>query len=451
MPEDSFRTVVISGVAFWTDESLPLLYPVVRPGESGVELSGDYELSEWSRVSAGVSWLERNALSPGRSFRSNGAYVRSFGADRPTVVLRWDYNDIIYQFLGDSSEVATFGNRYSVEARQRGLRDSYSVVLQRSDDDRGERSQLAGSIERLVGARNRIDAYALVQMNEHDDVGLIAETTLERELSAVWSYRLGVGATVLWEDVERADGVVTLGVARKLPRRGWYGRVDVTIPFDVGLPRSNRVSQRVRGAIGLSYDWDELSELRRLVAPILDRNAFGSIEGIVATSDGEPIAGATIVVNGSRRSTSDQAGRFAIDRVPVGRASVSVDAFSIDPSLTLTENAVDVMIESRGTASVTLTAKRAVALFGSVVRCVDGTIRAVAGLEMALISSEAAYVVVTTDSGSFALEGIRPGEYELVINPGGTIAAEEIPGITIDLNDDVLGRVIRLGCGDGTE
>jgi len=73
----------------------------------------------------------------------------------------------------------------------------------------------------------------------------------------------------------------------------------------------------------------------------------------------------------------------------------------------------------------------------------------VSGAKLALVGKNFTTAVETSSTGSFQIDEIPPAVYQVIIDPSSVpdVAASDIAAITIDLTRDVMGYVIRIGCG----
>lgn len=440
-----FRNGDISTSVYAFGDDMPFLYPLFRPGEIGAEAGGSYRFSEFGSIGGNVNYLQDDPLARGSAFIASAQLGYSFGYDRPFLTLSASHNELVYDNFEEESE-ARFGDRFALGISRSTLTRRYNLRLEHAEDTLVTRTQLYGGFGREVGREGFVDSYVVLQAAD-EELGALAEVTVQNRIRRNIWYVAGVGGAWQRTDVERAEGFVTAGLSWRSPRNGWIGRVDLLAPFGVGMPRANRVSRSIRAQVGLRYDWDEVSELRRVFSGVFFRNDFGRIEGRVI-SGGEPVADAVILVGGIPMASSGSDGRFSASGVPVGQVRVEVDPFSVDPSLVQRAGAVIVNVLPRETTTIEIELARSVAFFGSLVRCDGEELIGIGGATIGLVGDVGIYELSTTVEGGFAASDVTPGVYSIIIDPAtiGDIPPDQIPAIEIDLTEDVLGYVIRLGC-----
>lgn len=164
-------------------------------------------------------------------------------------------------------------------------------------------------------------------------------------------------------------------------------------------------------------------------------------------ANGEAVSGAVILIGGNPMATSGGDGRFSVSRIPIGQVRVAIDPFSVDPSLVMPQP-LTIGVAPRQTTTVEIELIRAVALFGSLVRCDGDALRGVPNARIALIGDQGVYELQTTADGGFAASDVSPGFYSVIIDPAtvGDVPSNQIPAVELDLTQDLLGYVIRIGC-----
>jgi hypothetical protein len=440
----------IGAVAYTFTEEMPYLYPLYRPGESGIQVSGSMRLSELSFVSATVDAYDSE---PGRtqSTRSSLQAMKSFGSGLPSLYAMVTRNDITRDTLEGTNEII-IADRYSLGIRRPGMgrwydiRADYIANASTAVPDRGE---LFASLRQVIGTRSRVDGTLLVQVQE-EQVGVVGETRLERQWRGPWSYSIGFGVAGVDRDgVRTGDGAIRLGITRALYNTGWYGRFETRVPVSIGLPNTRLRTSLVALEVGRRANWSDFENFVSDLFPALNAEDFGTLEGIV-TLDGQPFEGAIILVDGRMAAVTNRSGKYKVNRVRVGPALVTLDTRDLPPGVSTSgELAQTIMVTSRQTVTADFALGRFVTFQGVVVVCEGDAVRPMQGAKVALIGPGFARNYETDLLGSIRDDAIPPGRYQLIIDatsvPG--IRAEEIPRLDLDLTADILGQVIRLRCG----
>lgn len=182
-------------------------------------------------------------------------------------------------------------------------------------------------------------------------------------------------------------------------------------------------------------------------APIGDA---GTLEGTVADEAGEPIAGASVQVEGptERTVTTDEAGAFSLGVVG-GDYTVTASAFGFEPAT------AETTVEPGGTATVALTlaAASSFAVSGTVTDAANGD--PVAGATVSLGSPIES--VTTGEDGTYAFAEVPAGTYTLSVTAG-ACAAPFTQEVTVDADTTVdaeleavvddFGYYCTVGTGD---
>lgn len=176
---------------------------------------------------------------------------------------------------------------------------------------------------------------------------------------------------------------------------------------------------------------------------------FGSIEGMV-TLEGKGVSGLPILMDGRRVATTSGDGSYRIRRLPVGSVSISISATSLEPGYSVDgEFAQAVQVLPRETVRADFVLARFSTFQGSLIYCDDGRIRPIGGARIALVSQDEFITISTSAAGGFQADDVPPGTYDVIIDPESVsayAAPDEIPAIRLDLSEDVVAYVIRLGC-----
>ena len=71
------------------------------------------------------------------------------------------------------------------------------------------------------------------------------------------------------------------------------------------------------------------------------------------------------------------------------------------------------------------------------------------GAKLALVGKNFTITVQTSSSGSFQIDEVPPAVYQMILDPSSVpeVSSSDLTAMTIDLTHDLLGYVIRIGCG----
>jgi hypothetical protein len=129
---------------------------------------------------------------------------------------------------------------------------------------------------------------------------------------------------------------------------------------------------------------------------------------------------------------------------------VSVDLRNMDPRYGVAGGAVRRVTVPQGQRSqVDFVVEPRSFLRGSLLACGGGDPVPVRGVRVTLAAGSWSQTVETSLLGAFEIDEIPPGVYTLTVDAGSAgLPDEEAPRpLRLDLRDDVLGLVVRIGCG----
>lgn len=213
-----------------------------------------------------------------------------------------------------------------------------------------------------------------------------------------------------------------------------------------GAVHSMSYSQQLDAATAMFFTWSTLcrdhflstcqpvvfASLRRALnnGPGFLAPRGGHIDGVVFaddkalgvyTSDSPPLAGVEVILDNQQHTRSDAFGRFRFDDVPYGSHRVEARYTSAQPTFFTTPSPADVetgssvhfgVAPSRSSLRGVVLADAGVGINGVLVQIVGGEQRTTAR---------------TADDGSFVVEGLAPGDYDVSVE-----AASVPPGYPLD-------------------
>jgi hypothetical protein len=444
-----FLTGDVSAALYSYGDRFPVA-PSVRPGERGVEVGGTYRPSELSTITGQVYWVNQDVLDDRSDLRGHVAFGKSFGSNAPHIHFSYSRDELTFDTLeGDTSRIA---DHFLFAIGQSSISRYLDLRLEHVMHDGGtepDRTQAVFNFQQRYAA-GYIDANSIVQRDENGDLGATAEAAVEIPFRIDYNVLIGAGAAFVERGSrESGDGVLRLGVTRRVLGNGVYGRLEGRIPFDIGLPSASLNRETFAFEAGVRYGWQDLSDIQGILGPLIHPSQFGSLEGMVELN-GQGLGGVPILVNGRRAAITGGDGRYRIARVSIGSISVAIDAGVLDPGYAVVGNArQEIIVRPRQASRADFVLARFSTLQGSLVTCADGAIRGIPGARITLRSGDAAITLETTSSGAFQADDIPPRSYEVVIDPAsiaGYASPGEIPALTLDLTEDVLGFVIPVRC-----
>lgn len=447
---------VVTGYLYSYDDRFPWLYPVYRPGERGIDLSGTYRASSATTLYGRLTWLEDSAIDPRDEIQGYVGTSWFLGDNRPSVILEYSRNDL----ATDPESIAPrdrTSDRLVVGVNGATMTSYLSARLEQvweSGTGARDRTQLTAFWRRGLRFERFIDMSAVVQREQDGDLGVTVDGFLERPIRGRWNVIAGLG--VAYQHLgseELGEGLLRLGVARRIVGNGLSLRVEGVVPFSIGLERADLRRDQVSVDVAYALDWRGVEDIRAAWAPLLAPRSFGSLEGRV-TLNGEPVDGVRVLLDGAYGATTQSDGRFRVRRVPVGPVTVGVDLDQFSPRVSVVGNAMQTVdVRPSDGLPVEIRLEETSLLQGAVVRCVrDGALDPVHGARLIVTGDDDEREAFTSHLGAFQFDRLPPGIYELALDPASVDPAPH-PGDdtswTIDLTDaDVTGFVIRLGCGD---
>ncbi|MEW6367586.1 MAG: hypothetical protein AB1714_23395 [Acidobacteriota bacterium] len=433
------------------DSSFPYVYPLYRPGEWGAELSGQFRPSEFSSVSGYLNFYDDTRVEQKKDFRLALGYSKSFGSNRPSIEIGYDRNDVVY----DSLSVATsdiVANRFTFSVNKSSSVEMTRLTAEYTTGSEGgqpDRAQVYFLFQRVVGFDSFLTGSAVVHREVGTGFGFTALTTIERPWRGRYYYLVGGGAEYLDDSGRKSgEGVLRLGLSRRVLESGWWARIEAAIPFSVGLSRSGITNRQIAFDFGHKLRWKDIHDLRGVFGSLLARDT-GTIEGRVVR-EGQGVSGLKILVAGVHRDTTGRDGSFRVTRVASGLTTVSLDVRQLEPRLSVVGGpSRSVLVTARETTRVELQLAELSYFQGSVVICDGEQVRPVEGASITIRGDRHEAKAETDYLGGFQFENIPPGVYEVSIDPAtlnGGIAPATPLVWRVDLTQDLAGYVIRINC-----
>lgn len=428
----------------------PFVSPLYRPGERGIEIAGRFDPAyRWSL--SGYANLLRDVVRYGRT-ELRGDLGISWNPGGTFPALRLDY--VRDEVANDSRSIAVPGatsDRITFQAARSYTSQFWALRAEhvlRDSVGSPERSQATFDYRRIVLDDSFLTGSAVMQRETGGDLGATAESAIERPFKADWFYIAGLGAGLVAAGGGRTgEGVLRGGIAHRFAREGWYARLEVRIPFSIGVERANLATQTLAFDLGTRVGWHGRSDPPHRFTPV-SGEPFGALEG-AATLNGNGVAGLRVLVNGEHAATTGSSGRYRIPKVRTGPVDVSIDLRNLDPRYTVVGGPVrQVEVPGGWSTKIDFKVEPRSFLRGSLLACEGGEVLPVRGARLTLAAGAWARTVETSPLGAFEMDEIPPGVYTLEIEAGaGGRTAPTLPQpLSIDLRDDVLGFVLRLGC-----
>jgi hypothetical protein len=442
----SWRTETVAGAfSFYSfGDDFPGVVPLYRPGEKGLELRGRYQPSESASVHGRIDYGSDPTVLERSNLRGNVGLQLDFGSDRPHLAVDVSHDEIAYGSLLDPDRGVVM-NRYAVTLAKSTTHDSLTSILEHDSgtDTALDRTQALVLLSRVVGSVSLLDGSFVAQRDEAGSLGFTGEAAVERPLRGRFNYVLGAGAAVVQrDDLDTGEGVLRLGISRPLFREGWSMRLEVRLPFSIGLERSD-LNRRIASLdIGSRLGWKNLPSHRAEALEGSQPRETGVIEGVVKR-DGEGVGGLPVWVSDGSRTVTRSDGSFRVRRTAVGESFVTLDLRSLDPSYSVAGGPTrEVEVRPREVSHLEFRIARFSSLQGAVLVCTGGKTRPASGARVTLVDATSSRSAVTSVLGGFQIDEIPPGSYEVRVE-----AAETSVRLQADLRQDCVAQVVRLGCG----
>lgn len=448
---------VVTGFLYSYDDRFPWLYPVYRLGEKGIDVSATYHASSSLTTFGRLTYLDDSVVDPHDEIQGYVGASWFLGDNRPSVLVEYSRNDLATDLASIAPRDRT-SDRFVVGLNGSTNTGYVSARLEQvweSGTGARDRSQLTAFWRRGLRFERFVDVSAVVQREQNGDLGATVDGFVERPIRGRWSVIAGLGVAYQhFETSDRGEGLLRLGVARRMTGNGLALRAEALVPFSIGLERANLRRNQV--SVNLSYilDWRRTSDIRAAWAPLLAPHSFGSLEGRV-TLDGEPASGVPVLIGGSFGATTGSDGFFKVRRVPIGPVTVGVDLSRFSPRIGVAgEVSQTVDVRPSGAVPIEILLEETSLLQGAVVRCgSEGAIDPVPGAEFHLTRNGDGYDATTSALGAFHFDRLSPGRYELILDPSSIdppLGPRDQTRWTIDLTEtDVTGFVIRINCESG--
>ncbi len=440
---EMFHGSVAAAVYSFGDE-FPYVNPLYRPGESGVDFRGNWQPSGQVSLYGNLNYVADDRVTRRSELRGTIGAGMNLGPSWPHLSFDYTHNDVVYDTLTDSDRSA-IGRRLSATASLNGNYRYLGLTLEQvfgSGSDSTDRTQALLSYRQTLTANGVIDGSAVLQREGSDALGITAESAVELPLAGRYNYLVGLG--LAWIDratTTSGEGALRLGLSRRSFRNGWYGRIEVRLPFSIGVPRSSLARQVFALDVGNRFNWKDV----RQFAPLRRKQVagHGAIEGTV-TLDGVGIGGIGILIDGERLATSRSDGSYSIRGVVPGSVSVSADLRGLGPEYDVAGPTGRLIhTEARIVSRADLRIERFALFQGALVRCEGDRVRAIVGVDVVLDGGESGRTVRTSTSGAFQFDRITPGIYEFQVPGSGDSPPRRF---RVDLSEDIYGVLLRVGC-----
>ncbi len=442
-----FRASEIATMLYTFSARFPFVFPLYRPGESGVTVSGQMQLSEFSSFFAHVDYVLATKVDERSDLRAELGVGKSFGSNRPHVYLSYSHNQIIFDTPGIAEGSATV-DLFSLSMTQNAAAQLLGLRLEHIIQSIGSQAdQTRGHLfyRRLLRRRSFLNATFDALIDEDSNYRLTGEVSLERPLWRSYNYLTGVGATYRDGNARRTgEGLLRLGLSRRIARSGLSIRLELAQPFSIGLPRSRDPGVRFSLDIGHRMAWRSLASLQESFLPTMPSRRYGTIEGTVRF-EGRGIGRVTIYVNGEPRAVTNSRGRFRIRRTPVGLATIRLDIREFETEYGIVGGPVrQVQVPPRGTVQADFELAVMRYFQGSIVTCQGEAVEALADVEVTLVGQGRRLTLRTSRVGGFQFDELPPGRYDLIVPPAQP--GEAFQTFPIDLTQDLAGFLLRINC-----
>ena len=442
-----FGSGEIATMLYTFGDEFPFVFPLFRPGESGLTVSSQVQLSEFTSVFAHVDYVLATQIDERSDLRAEVGLGKSFGSNRPHLYLSYSHNEIIFDspISGDGTgtvDLFTLSVTRNAAAQLLGLRLEH-LIQSTGGQNNQTRSHLF--YRRLLRQRSFFNATLDALVDEDLNYRLTGETSVERRLWRSYNYLAGVGATYQENMVQRTgEGLLRVGISRRIARSGLFIRLELAQPFSIGLPRSRDPGVRFTLDVGHRMVWNSLAALQTSFLPTPSARQYGSIEGEVLF-EGRGVGRVTIYVNGEPRGTTNRRGRFRIRRVPTGPATVRLDIREFETEYGVVGGpARQVTVPPRRTVQADFELAVMRYFQGSIVTCDADAVVPLADVEVTLRGQGIERTLRTSRVGGFQFDELPPGRYELTVPP--TAPGEAFHIFPVDLTQDRAGFLLRINC-----
>lgn len=445
-----FPAGALSVSVYSFDAGLPELYPLFRPGEFGVDLRARWRVGRSSILSSYVNLMGGGDLAGRKKTRGGASWEWDLGDNRPQLLLSYARDELTVDSRSISDQ-AFSSQRLALRLTKSGGAHSMALALEyvaSAGAAFDHRSQLYFESRKILGSRASVHGTLLVQADGSSGLGSTLEATLERHLRGSYSCTVGLGGAYVQRLESRSgDGALRVGLARRSRRNGWSARLEATAAFPVGLPQANLVGDQLALDFSHRLSWSDPASLRAGLPFVPKRH--GSVGGTVLLR-GAGLENVDILVDGEYRASTDANGRFRVRRLPEGEVNVSLDLRTLDPRLHVLGSSLrSVEVKRRETVDVSFELQETSLFQGSVVYCRESARLPVRQARILVTNDEVAYNLVADNLGSFTLDRIEPGVYDLILeSPLGSDRLDLPSPIrrTIDLFSDVTGFVVEINC-----
>ena len=443
----------LSSAIFSFDEQFPVVYPLYRPSERGIELRGAWQATQLIDTYGAMFYIDDDTIRQCSELRGNlGANV-GFGSNRPQLNFFYSHDELVYDRL-DQEDRGRLADQLRVGVSRTGRFGHVSARAEHVFNGRNgqpDRSQAWGAYRGVIGGTSRIEADLVLQAEGNADFGSTLEAAVHRPWRGPWEYLTGLGVGyVTRNNAASGEGVLRLGLSRRLSGDGWYLRVEGRLPFSIGLEESDLNRRLVAVDLGRRFAWDDLAQLAdHLPGGAPDRRR-GRIEGTVhGLSD--DVRRVAVLVNGEPRGTVRPDGSFSIGGVAEGPVTVALDLRSLPPGLEPEGNPYPVIhVRAQETQWVELSVARYSAFQGAIARCTEDGLVPARHVAVTLSGGDRQWTGVTNASGGFQFERVPPGVYELNVSPLPGLPGSVSRTLRVDLRQALFGYVLRLGCDDAS-
>ncbi len=452
-----FQYGQLSALLYVFDPRFPYLLPLYRPGESGAIVSGQVELDEFTTLFGYIDYVLATEVEARTDFRAELGVSRSFGSNLPHLFLSYSRNQIDFDYNLDPTQQAVPTRSVDLLAAavtQHSLAQVISLraeLLREADRDRPYEVRGHFNYRRQFINRSTLTGLVTLQGRGGGTYLVNGEAAVERPLWRRYQYLLGLGL-ILSDNATRTtgEGRLRAGLTRRLLRNGLSMRLEVGLPFSIGLERSRGPGVRLSLDLGHWMSWNSIESLPNtftFLPGLGDRNT-GTLEGAV-TFNGQGVGRVTVYVNGEARAVTDGEGRYRVRGLQAGPAVVRLDVREFEARYNVIGGpSRQVRVIPRSTQQIDFTLAEMSYLQGALLTCADGPMRPLADASLMLRSDAYSRTVRTSRVGGFQFGDVPPGLYDLVLLEEQEGAEEPVEARSwiIDLTEDVSGHLVRIDC-----